>query len=390
MNSFDAGRVPPMSVGAGRLIDVAGIAEDLGGGPVLVVADKVLAELGVTSRSELALAESGLTVEIAADVAGEPKDAMVDALAERARAVDAGVIVGLGGGAAMDAAKLVAAIARAERPARHYALCANGYPSDRIPAIAIPTTAGTGSEVTRTSVVSSAEGNKYWYWGEELMFSHAVLDPELTASLPPHITAWTGMDAVAHALEATTSRKSNAVAQVFGLQALELLAEFLPKAVADGADVDVRGKVLWASTLAGLALHNCNTHMGHNISHALGSLAPVHHGLATALALEVTLPELVSRPEGRENYARAAAALGSSGYAASLPEAFSKLMRACGIGYELPSVCASVRVHELATHMKNDYNIGMAQNAACQVSNDMLDQFAEAILDLPRAAEKAA
>ncbi|MEM7685161.1 MAG: iron-containing alcohol dehydrogenase, partial [Pseudomonadota bacterium] len=197
-------------------------------------------------------------------------------------------------------------------------------------------------------------------------------------------------DAVAHALEATTSRNSNAVAQVFGLQALELLSEFLPKAVADGADIDVRGKVLWASTLAGLALHNCNTHMGHNMSHALGSLAPVHHGLATALALEVTLPELVSRPEGRDNYARAAAALGSSGYAASLPEAFSKLMRACGIGHELPSVCASVHVHELATHMKNDYNIGMAQNAACHVSNDMLEQFAEAMLNLPRAAEKAA
>ena len=390
MKPFDAGRVPPMSFGPGRLTEVPAIAKGLGEGPVLVVADKILAELGVTSRLELAFAEAGMLVDIAADVAGEPKDAMVDALADRAKSSGAAVIVGLGGGAAMDAAKLVAGIACAEEPALHYALCANPYPAQRLPAIAIPTTAGTGSEVTRTSIVSSAEGNKYWYWGEELMFAHAVLDPELTVSLPSHITAWTGMDAIAHALEAVTSRSSNAVGQSYGFQALEILSEFLPKAVEDGADLEVRGRVLWGSTLAGLALHNCNTHMGHNISHALGSLAPIHHGLATGLALEVTLPELVSRPEGRENYGRAAAAMGASGYANALPERFAELMRKAGIDASLPGGCAAVTAASLSEHMKNDYNIGMARNAACDLSQDDLDRFAEAMLDLPMQAERAA
>ncbi|MEM9060256.1 MAG: iron-containing alcohol dehydrogenase [Pseudomonadota bacterium] len=390
MQAFDAGRVPPISFGAGRLGDVIGIAENLGGGPVLVISDRILADLGVTARLEKAAQEVGIALETAADVSGEPKDTLVDEIAERARALSARVVVGLGGGAAMDTAKLVAAIARSEEPAIHYGLCANPYPVDRLPAIAVPTTAGTGSEVTRTSIVSTREGNKYWYWGEELMFAHAVLDPELTVSLPPHVTAWTGMDAVAHALEATTSRKSNAVGQAYGIQALEMLTEFLPKAVKDGADIEVRAKVLWASTLAGLALHNCNTHMGHNISHALGSLAPVHHGLASALALEVTLPELISRPEGRENYARAAAALGSAGYAASLPEAFSRLMRNCGIPSELPAACISISAAHLAEHMKNDYNIGMARNAPCDLSDGDLDAFAEAMLGLPQAAERAA
>ena len=391
MRAFDSGRVPPMSFGAGRLADLPGIARELGkGGPVLVIADSVLAGLGVTGRLEQAFADAGVPAEIAAEISGEPKDALADALAGRARSMGAAVVVGLGGGAAMDAAKLVAGIACADEPALHYALCANPYPEKRLPAIAVPTTAGTGSEVTRTSIVSNAEGAKYWYWGEELMFAHAVLDPELTVSLPPHITAWTGMDAVAHALEAVTSRSSNAVGQAYGFQALEILSEFLPRAVADGSDVDVRGKVLWGSTLAGLALHNCNTHMGHNISHALGSLAPIHHGLATGLALEVTLPALVARPEGRENYARAAAALGAAGYANWLPDRFAALMRECGIEAALPASCAGVSPVELAAHMKNGYNIGMAQNAACDLTPDDLDRFAEAMLELPRKAEKAA
>ena len=390
MKLFDAGRVPPMLFGAGRIAEVPEIARTLGDGSVLVVADRILAELGVTTRLEATFADAGMPVDIAADIAGEPKDAHVDALSDRARSMGAGVIVGLGGGAAMDAAKLVAGIACADQPALHYALCANPYPAKRLPAIAIPTTAGTGSEVTRTAIVSSAEGNKYWYWGEELMFAHAVLDPELTTSLPAHITAWTGMDAIAHALEAVTSRSSNAVGQAFGFQALEMLSEFLSLAVADGADIDVRGRVLWGSTLAGLALHNCNTHMGHNISHALGSLAPIHHGLATGLALEVTLPELVSRPEGRENYARAAAALGAAGYASALPERFADLMRACGIEHTLPSACASVAASTLAEHMKNDYNIGMARNAACDLTHEDLDRFAQAMTDLPIQAEQAA
>lgn len=391
MKAFDSGRVPPLSFGAGRLADVPGIAAELGGGgPVLVVADGILENLGVTGQLRRALADAGIRAEIAAEVSGEPKDALVDALADRARSQGARVVVGIGGGAAMDAAKLVAGIAGAEAPALHYALCANPYPEARLPAIAVPTTAGTGSEVTRTSIVSNADGEKYWYWGEELMFGHAVLDPELTLSLPPHITAWTGIDAIAHALEAATSRSSNAVGQLFGFQALEILSEFLPMAVADGSDVEVRGKVLWASTLAGLALHNCNTHMGHNVSHALGSLAPIHHGLATGLALEVTLPSLVARPEGRENYALAAAALGGAGYATSLPDRFAALMRACGVDASLPPSCAGVPPAQLAAHMKNDYNIGMARNASCDLTSDDLDRFAEAMLDLPILEEKAA
>ena len=387
MQGFESGAVPPMSIGAGKLSNTPEIVRAIGAGRVLVVADSALAELGITARLAKALGTAGIGVEMAAVIAGEPKDSLIDILAGQARTTACEAVIGLGGGAAMDAAKLVAGIACADQPALHYALCANPYPAKRLPAIAIPTTAGTGSEVTRTAIVSTAEGLKYWYWGEELLFAHAILDPELTLSLPAHLTAWTGMDAVAHALEAVTARTSNAVGRLYGLQALEILTEALPKAVARGEDVETRGQVLWGATVAGLALHNCNTHMGHNISHALGSLAPVHHGLATGLALEVTLPWLVERPEGRENYAAAAAAMGAPGYANSLPNRFAELMRACAIEPALPDCCASLSVADLSAQMQTEANIGMSRNAACPVTVADLDRAAADMLALaPRQA----
>ena len=386
MNRFNFGQVPPMTFGAGQVRKLPDLVAGLGGGPVLLIADTVLAELGVTDELTRQLADRGLTAEVAAEVAGEPKESLVDTLCDRARASGARVIVGLGGGAAMDAAKLVAAITSSGQPAHDFALAVQPLPAMGLPAIAIPTTAGTGSEVTRTSVISTTDGSKIWFWGEELMFAQAILDPALTVSLPPHLTAWTGADAVAHALEGSTARTTSPAGLVFGLEALRILRDALPRAVADGSDVETRGKVLWASTLAGLALHNCNTHMGHNISHGLGSLARVHHGLATGLALEVSLPWLVDHPEGADNYARAAEALGGNPTAAALPEAFADLLRACDIPAALPATCNGVTAEALAAQMQNSANHGMSQNAACPVTNDDLLMLANRMLALPIAA----
>lgn len=378
MDSFNVGRTPPLTFGAGRLNKVPDLVEQLGGGPVLLISDAALVEFGAIGRVSDALSAQGIDHVIAAEVSGEPKEALVDDLCTRARDYGAKCIIGLGGGAAMDTAKLVAALAPSSRPARDFALAASPLPAQGIPSIAIPTTAGTGSEVTRTSIVSTPEGFKNWYWGEELMFSQAVLDPELTLSLPPHLTAWTGIDAVAHALEASTARTTSPAGLLFGLEALRILGEYLPRAVQDGSDVEVRGKVLWASTVAGLALHNCNTHMGHNISHSLGSLAPVHHGLATGLGLEVAIPFLVDRAEGQENYAAAAKALGG----VSLSEQYTNLMRNCGIERKLPDVCAAITKEALAEAMKSDANYSMSQNAACKIDHDDLDDMADAVLSL--------
>lgn len=385
MQTFNMGRVPPLTFGAGRISKVPDIVASFGGGPVFIVADAVLAELGITEQLAQELISRGAPVALAAEIAGEPKETLVDDLIARARAENAKVVIGLGGGAAMDAAKLVAAVANCDQPVRNFALAARSLPTDGLPAIAIPTTAGTGSEVTRTSVVSTQEGAKNWYFGEELMFAQAVLDPELTLSLPPNLTAWTGIDAVAHALEGSTARTTSPAGLLYGVEAMRILADALPRAVSDGSDIEARGRVLWGSTIAGLALHNCNTHMGHNISHALGSLARIHHGLATGLALEVSLPWLVARPDGAERYAFAAKALGGVETAEALPTAFAELMRACQIPPRLPAECSDVTTASLATEMKNSANRGMSQNAACDINDGDLDEIATLMLELPLA-----
>ncbi|MEM6306478.1 MAG: iron-containing alcohol dehydrogenase [Pseudomonadota bacterium] len=384
---FNMGRVPPVTFGAGRMQKVPDLIAELGGGPVLVVADAILAQLGVTDQLASDLAKRGIESEIAADVAGEPKESLIDSLCARARYMGAACVIGIGGGAAMDAAKLVAAIAHSGHPAAGFALSAMALPArGRLPSIAIPTTAGTGSEVTRTAIVSTDAGVKNWYWGEELMFTQAILDPDLTVSLPANMTAWTGIDAVAHALEGSTARTTSPAGLLYGLEALRILTQYLPRAVANGRDITARGHVLWASTVAGLALHNCNTHMGHNISHALGSLARIHHGLATGLALEVSLPVLVSRTEGADHYARAAEALGGPAEADALPAALAGLMRACDIPSALPSLCEGVAVADLAAAMKSSANHGMSQNAACAISDADLDDMAARMLQIPIVA----
>ncbi|MEM8993065.1 MAG: iron-containing alcohol dehydrogenase [Pseudomonadota bacterium] len=388
MDIFDSGRVPPMRFGAGTFVDLPDLVVS-SGSPVLLVADRALGDLGIVDRAAGILAGDGIDTVIAADVAGEPKEALVDDLASRARADQCAAVIALGGGAAMDAAKLAAAIALGDKPASHYALSANPLPAKGLPAIAVPTTAGTGSEVTRTAIVSTADGEKLWHWGEEMMFSQVLLDPELTLSLPNHLTAWTGIDAVAHAVEAVTSRSANTIGRLYGLEALKILAQALPDAVADGADIEARGRMLWASTLAGLALHNCNTHMGHNISHALGSVAPVHHGLATGLALEVAWPMLVARPEGAEGYAAASAALGGPHEASALPDVFSALMRRIGIDRALPDACAGISPAALLAQMMVPHNHAMTENAPCDLSEGDLENLADQMMGLP-ALEKAA
>jgi alcohol dehydrogenase class IV len=252
LQTFNMGRTPPVTFGAGRVRKLPDLVAQLGGGPVLIVADAALAELGVTDRVTTALSAKGIAWDLAAEIAGEPKDPMVDALTARARDLGAGVVIALGGGAAMDAAKLVAAIARSGAPALDFALSASPLPQDGIPAIAVPTTAGTGSEVTRTAIVSTEGGLKNWYYGEELAFAQAVLDPQLTLTLPPHLTAWTGVDAVAHALEGATARATSPAGLLYGLEALRILSEACrvswPTAATSSCGAGCYGRAWWRAS----------------------------------------------------------------------------------------------------------------------------------------------
>ena len=280
MQSFTLSRLPEIVFGAGRISDLAGKVEHLAGSgaAVLLVADPMLTTLGITGRALEILAKAGFEAKVFDGLKGEPKVVDIDAAALMARTMKAMVIVGLGGGSALDIAKLVAACAASGLGAQSYQLCETPLPKNILPIIAVPTTAGTGSEVTRVSVFSNAEKVKVWAWGEELKPHVAILDPELTVGVPAPITAATGLDALVHAIEAATNKHRTDGNDLYALKAISLIAENLEKAIKNPNDLEARGALLLGSCYGGIAIDNCGTALAHNISHAMADLAAIPRG----------------------------------------------------------------------------------------------------------------
>ena len=158
---------------------------------------------------EEGLEEAGHKTALFSDIASDPREGHVDACAEAAQDFGASAIIALGGGSAMDVGKLAATIVGVEESSAAYALAIKPFPGNGLPVIAIPTTSGTGAEMTAVSVFSLADGTKVWAWGLELFPELALLDPEITASLPASLTAATGVDALVHAIESMTNCKAH-------------------------------------------------------------------------------------------------------------------------------------------------------------------------------------
>ena len=280
-----------IAFGEGRLEQLAHDVKGLVGprARVLLVADQVLARAGLVDRALEALARRPMEVTVHADLAGEPRAAGVDEAAALARRTGALLIVGLGDGSALDLAKLAAALAPGDSPAEAYALAARALPGDPLPVICIPTTAGTGAEVTRTAVFANRDGRKLWAWGDALRPRLALLDPKLSTGLPSGITALTGLDALVHGIEATTNRRGNAFTDAQALHGVRLVVEHLPVAAERPDDLAARGGMLCAACLAGLAIDGAGTAVAHALGHALGSVAGMPHGRAVALSLRAAL-----------------------------------------------------------------------------------------------------
>lgn len=290
-STFLASLAGSIAYGPGRLDELgAEVTARAGGGArVLVVGDAGVARLGMVKRVEAILAGAGHEVATFTDLAGEPTDAAIDAAAGVARRHGAVLVIGIGGGSALDTAKLAAGIAPADKPAMAYGLCAIPLPAKPLRKILIPTTAGTGSETTRTSVFADATGRKLWAWGDELRADLALLDPALAVGLPRHLTAATGVDALVHAIEAVTVKRANPIATAFALEAIRLVAAHLPRAVDRPDDMEARGAMAIAAALAGLAIDIAGVGIAHAIGHALGTIAKVHHGRAVGLCLRAAL-----------------------------------------------------------------------------------------------------
>lgn len=379
MQPFTLSRLPEIIFGAGRIADLAGKVESLAGkgAAVLVVADPMLTKLGLTGRALESLKAAGLEAQVFDGWKGEPKAAEIDAAGAMARAMHAKAIVGLGGGSALDTAKLVAACAASGLAVQSYQLCETPLPKNILPIIAVPTTAGTGSEVTRVAVFANAAKTKTWAWGDELKPQVAILDPELTVGVPPHITAATGLDALVHAIEAATNRHRTDGNDLYALKAISLISENLERAVKNPNDIEARGALLLGSCYGGIAIDNCGTALAHNISHAMADLAPIPHGRATGLAMLATM-KWVSQGAS-EAYARVAKAMS----AADPVIAYDRLVRATGMKISLEGDGLDLAKPELlAEHMASPANAPMRKSNLRYPGDAELVELARLVYDL--------
>jgi alcohol dehydrogenase len=299
---------------------------------VLLVTDPGIEETGVPERVWQALAETGIEAITFDDVEPNPRAATVDRLADWGREEGATLVLGIGGGSVLDAAK--AAAMRMTNPGT-----AAGYEGrDRyteppLPFIAVPTTCGTGSEVTWVSVLTVAERHaKISVKGETMFPAWALVDADLLRTLPGRLVAWTGADALTHAVEATTCRLANPVSDALAATAVSLLLRYLRRAAADIAgDAEAREAVMRASTLAGLAFGNADVGAVHCLSETLGGRFDLPHGLANAVLLApVTRYNL---PACTDRLATLEPALppGSGAGAAGVLQAIEELVRDLGI-----------------------------------------------------------
>ena len=377
---FALSHIPDIRFGADEIDNLADHAKSLGDiRKAAIVMDSFLAGNGLGKRVKDMLSAEGIASEIYSGFAGEPKLKHVQEATAVAKGAD--LVIGIGGGSALDISKIVACTAASGEDAMHYALAANPLPKNALKKIAIPTTAGTGSETSATNIFAGPEGKKLWIWGAESKADLVILDPALTVSLPANLTAWCGMDAFIHAFEASTNRNAHAAGKVFGHEAMRLLAANLPEAVKNPGNLDARGKVLLGSCYAGVAIDNCGTAIAHNISHAMAGLAPVHHGLATALGFEVSMPWLAEANTADLN--DAAAVLGLS-KAAEIPAFVTRLMDACGIKRAIPAAFAKFTAADLANEMRATENQPMRRSTIRDVADADLDTFATDIMTMQK------
>jgi len=256
-----------------------------GGKSVLIITDPGVLSAGLLDKALPQFGEIGLPVQIFSDVQADPPVSVIDAAVKAAQDAKADYIAGFGGGSSMDVAKLVALLAPGkEKLADVYGVGMAKGP--RLPLILVPTTAGTGSEVTTISIVTVSESEKKGVVSPQLLPDLALLDAELTLGLPAHVTAATGIDAMVHAIEAfTTKRLKNPVSDCLAKEALRLLAGNLHKAVRTGSDIDARENMLLGACLAGMAFTNAPVAGVHALAYPSGARFHVPHGLSNALML---------------------------------------------------------------------------------------------------------
>lgn len=289
MSCFEFNTVGRIVSGTGRALELADACQRLGIARPLVVTDPGLMAIGLVQPVVAALEAAGLEPVVFDEVREDPPESIVLRAADQGRTREVDGLIAVGGGSSMDVAKVVAVLLGGQQALAD--LYGVGMVSGgRLPLILVPTTAGTGSEVTPVAVITTGETTKAGVSSPVLLPDVAVLDANLTLGLPPLITAMTGVDAMVHAIEAYTSRHhKNPVSDNLAREALRLLSRNIRRAVSDGGDIEARECMLLGACLAGQAFANAPVAAVHALAYPLGGHYHIPHGLSNSLVLPSVL-----------------------------------------------------------------------------------------------------
>ncbi len=290
-------------VGAGRINELAMACKSLGMQVPLLITDPGLAQLSMVQQAVDRCNAANLRCGLFSNIQGNPNGQNVNDGVVAYKTGDHDGVIAFGGGSALDAAKAVALMVDQDRPLWDFEDIGDNWTrvnADVIaPVVAVPTTAGTGSEVGRASVITDAEDEvKRIIFHPKMLPSQVILDPELTLGLPTGITAATGMDALAHNLEAFCSPSYHPMADGIALEGMRLVKNYLPRAVANGNDIEARTQMLVASSMGATAFQKGLGGM-HAIAHSLGALYGAHHGLLNAILMPYIVKANKVSIEGR-------------------------------------------------------------------------------------------
>lgn len=347
---------------------------------ILIITDPGVAKLSWFTQLKARLTQRDCEVEVFSGVEPNPKDRNVEEAAEVARKVKADYLLAVGGGSPIDCAKVVSILAVYGGKPRDYEDPSRIGPHP-LPLIAVPTTAGTGSEVTFGAVITDTKSRfKFTVKSPLLAPKIALLDPELTLSMPPSLTASTGMDALTHAIEAYTSRASEPLADACALYAAELLLSYLPRVVQQGTDIEARSAVLLGSLLAGIAFSHSDVGAVHCIAEALGGMYDLPHGVCNAVCLPYVMEYCLESNILR--YARLGQAMG----------VYSTPPTGVSIPKSSPTApdTRGIRETQESVRRRAQATVHLVKDLARQVGLPDFRSFAVPESDFPLIAEKAA
>ncbi len=313
-----------LQIGAGASSEVGPILKSLGLNNPLIVTDKVMVLLGYIESLQKSLVESEINADVFDDTVPEPTVASIQAGVKQVRNGNYDCVIALGGGSPIDSAKAIAILGKYGGEMRDYKF-PRIVDEPGLPLIAIPTTAGTGSEVTRVTIISDEiTDEKMMCLGIGFMPTVALVDYELSISVPARTTADTGIDAMTHAIEAYVSKKASVYTDIQAIAAMKLIGPNLRKVYHNGGDRDAREQMMLGSTLAGAAFSNASVALVHGMSRPIGAAYHVPHGLSNAMLLPAVTE--FSIPAAAERYADCARAIGVANESDNTEVANNKLM----------------------------------------------------------------